>query len=280
MVVDPAVHADAMDMQLAPTEHGAASHRGDVSEGHLAEASLAAEHPDTRWRRRFEAVQGRHASVRTVDVADLGPLGGRRRALGRSLATFQLGESGSGEHLFAAAVGSDVSADHLAALRCFVAEEQEHARLLALVLDGLRVPCRDHHWTDGIFVRLRRAHTLRSEVLTLLVAEVIALSYYGALRDGVGHPALRDIFGRIHADEVRHVDFHAETLPPYLRRFGPLGQRLVRVVWNILVTGAAVVVAADHGGALAAAGLTRRRFVRSVHRDRRDLSRRLFSRVA
>jgi hypothetical protein len=108
------------------------------------------------------------------------------------------------------------------------------------------------------------------------VAEVIALSYYGALRDRVAHPALRDIFERIHVDEVGHVDFHAETLPPYLRRFGRVGQHLVRAVWNTLVAGAAVVVALDHGGALRAGGVSRRQFIRSVNRDRRALDRRLF----
>ena len=240
------------------------------------EPGPGAEHPDTRWRRRFEAGRGRHSGIRAVDVTDLGDLGCRRRALGRSLATFQLGESGTGEHLFGAAVSAGVSDDHLSALRSFVAEEQEHARLLALVLDGLHVACRVQHWTDRVFVLIRRSRTLRSEVLTLLVAEVIALSYYGALRDGVAHPALRDVFARIHADEVGHVDFHAETLPPYLRRFGRVGQRLVRVLWNTLVAGAAVVVALDHGGALAAAGVDRRQFIRSVHRDRSDLERRLF----
>jgi hypothetical protein len=232
---------------------------------------------DTHWRAQFEAVRGQHAHLTSIDLDGLGELQGRRAAIGRSLATFQLGETGTGGHLEVAAAQAGVSADHLAALRCFVAEEQEHARLLAVVLDGLGVPLRERHWTDGIFVRLRRSRTLRSEVLTLLVAEVVALSYYGSLRDGLVHPGLRDIFTRIHDDEVRHVDFHAETLPPYLRRAGRSGRAATRVLWNALVTGAALVVAWDHGPALATCGVPRRRFIRQVHRDRRDLDRRLFS---
>jgi hypothetical protein len=232
--------------------------------------------PDAVWLRRFEDRRGRHGGVSAVDASGLGAVGGRRRALGRSLATFQLGESGTGEHLFRAAAQAGVSADHLGALRHFVVEEQEHARLLAAVLDGLGAPRRHRHWTDAVFVRLRRAHTLRSEVLTLLVAEVIALTYYAALRDGLPEGPLTDVFARIRADEEVHVDFHAETLPRYLRRSGPAGLLAARVMWNALVMGAAVVAVVDHAGALAGAGMARRTFVARVWADRAALDRRLF----
>jgi hypothetical protein len=248
-------------------------------EPHHEVSDTAEPNADARWRHRFAVTREQHAHIRAADLSDLGDLGGSRRALGRSLATFQLGESGTGEHLFAAAVATGVSDDHLAALRAFVAEEQEHARLLAVVLHGMGAPLRPRHWTDQIFVRTRRSHSLRSEVLTLLVAEVVALTYYGALRDGLRHPVLRDVFGRIHADEVRHVDFHAETLPPYLRRFSPAGQHTARMVWNTLVAGAAMVVAGGHARALAGVGVTRMTFVRRVHRDRRTVDRRLFGRA-
>jgi hypothetical protein len=46
-------------------------------------------------------------------------------------------------------------------------------------------------------------------LLTLLVAELIALRYYSALRDGVAAPSLACVFACIHADEIRHVEFHA-----------------------------------------------------------------------
>lgn len=36
------------------------------------------------------------------------------------------------------------------------------------------------HWSDAIFVRLRRLLGLRTELMVLTVAEVVALSYYGA----------------------------------------------------------------------------------------------------
>ncbi|MGI9601052.1 MAG: ferritin-like domain-containing protein [Acidimicrobiales bacterium] len=246
-------------------------------EASLPTADLSQSEPsrDLRWRLVFERESGCHRRVPEPDSSDL--TGARRRAIARSLATFQVGESGTGEHIFAAARASGVSDDYFVALRCFVAEEQEHARLLALVLVSVGQPLRTDHWTDHVFVVLRRVKSLRSEVLTLLVAEVIALRYYSALRDGIDNPALADIFGRIHEDEVRHVAFHAATLPEHLGRFSGPVRLVVRALWNVLVAVTSVVVALDHGRALAAVGVTRRRFVVDVHGLRVDLDRRLFS---
>jgi hypothetical protein len=200
-----------------------------------------------------------------------------RRALGRSLSTFQIGETGTGDHLFAAARASGVDADQLAALQLFIGEEQEHARLLGLVLDALEVARRDRHWTQWVFALLRRSRSMRAEVLTLLVAETIALTYYGALRDAFGSDELGELFARIHADEIRHVEFHAATLPPYLQRLTAFDQLIARVGWNVLVRGSSVAVALDHGRALRFLGMTRRHFLLSVQRDRRDLDHRLFA---
>lgn len=239
-----------------------------------AQTSADASRPSTRWRTDFEFHAGRHAVVDPTDAAELPELA--RRILGQSLATFQVGESGTGEHLLAAAAIAPTDADYRAALAQFVAEEQEHARLLALTLGHLGHPLRTSHWTDRVFMLLRRSRSLRTEVLILLVAEVIALRYYSALRDRNLSPGLTDLFARIHEDELRHVKFHAETLPPHLDRFRPTTRWMVRTVWAGVVTGASLIVAWDHGRTLALAGIRRTEFVRDVWRLRRDLSVRLF----
>lgn len=226
------------------------------------------------WRHRLDERAGGHAHVRRLDGAGLDPT--TAALLGPSVAIFQLGESGTGEHLFEAARRAGVDADYQRCLERFVSEEQEHARLLALVLDALGQPVREHHWTDRVFVLIRRAHSLRTEVLVLMVAEVLALSYYGALADGVAAPELADVFARIHADEVVHVAFHTDTLPDQLRRFPRPVHALARVGWSTLVAGAALVVAKDHGRLLAHLGLSRRRFLRQVLADRRRIGAALF----
>lgn len=230
-----------------------------------------------QWLDAFTARAGRH---REVDAVDSGDLDDAIAALAsRSLAIFQLGESGTGEHLFAAARSAGVDAAYLACLERFVAEEQEHARLLAVVLESLDATLLTEHWSDRIFVLIRRAHSLRAEVLVLMVAEVIALSYYGALRDGIGSPALADVFARIHDDERFHVEFHCQTLPERLSRFPRPVQRAARAAWMTLVTGASLVVARDHGRLMGRVGVSRRAFLHRVAGDRRQVGASLFRRV-
>lgn len=227
----------------------------------------------TTWLAAFRERSSRHREivVHGSEVDDH-----LRAAFGPSIATFQLGESGTGEHLLAAARRSQADADYIEALRLFVVEEQEHARLLALILAELRFPLRTRHWSDRVFVLLRRLHSLRTEVLVLLVAEVIALSYYAALREAIRDPALRDAFERIHADEVFHVDFHGATLPAYLSTLPVSLRWIARILWNVSVTGASIVVVLDHGRLLRGLRVSRRSFVRRVAHDRRQLDARLF----
>jgi hypothetical protein len=113
-------------------------------------------------------------------------------------------------------------------------------------------------------------------VLVLLVAEVIALSYYSALRDGVGDRVLQDIFARIHSDEIVHVEFHCETLPLYLERFPWPIYQAARLLWQLLVMGAGIAVVVDHGRLLRRVGVTRRSFLRRVGKDQRQVASRLF----
>lgn len=229
-----------------------------------------------RWAARFDERADRHAEVQTVAHGSLDPV--TSELLGRSLAIFQLGESGTGEHLFEAARRADTDRAYQRSLHRFVAEEQEHARLLGLALEALGHPRRTAHWTDRVFVIFRRAHLLRMEVLVLMVAEVIALSYYRALADGVPATDLADIFDRIHRDEVVHVAFHGDTLPDQLRRFPRPVHALSRLAWSGLVVGAALAVIKDHGRLLSRVGLPRRRFLAQVLSDRRRVAAQLFRR--
>jgi hypothetical protein len=194
------------------------------------------------WVRDFEAAA--QARQRTGEP-DWRRGAGLDPTVVRSVQRFQVGESGDGANLVAKAGGGAYGT----AVRLFVTEEQNHARLLAKLLAAAGAPTIASHWSDAVFVRLRRALGLRLELLVLLVAEVIALTYYRALRDGTGDPLTTDVAGRILADEERHVPFHRD-------RLGRIG-----LGWRILLAGTAVVVAIDHGPALRRLGMTRRRFV-------------------
>lgn len=194
------------------------------------------------------------------------PLGGQlHRALIRSIQRFQVGEDGDGTSLIAAATraGDPV---YLAAVRLFVAEEQSHAVRLANVLRYAGAAPIGKNWTDTVFVLVRRGGGLRLELLTLMLAEVVALRYYRALRDGSSDAYVVGVAARILADEERHVPFHLDRL--YQGFAGtPLAGRVAAAGgWWVLMVGAALVVAVVHGSALRALGMTRRRFVTDVLR--------------
>jgi hypothetical protein len=101
---------------------------------------------------------------------------------------------------------------YAAALRLFVSEEENHARLLALLLRAGRATKQAGHWSATAFARLRHVPGLRTELLLLMVAEVVALRCYRALRAGSGDPLTSEVAGRILAAEERHVPFHCARL--------------------------------------------------------------------
>jgi hypothetical protein len=183
-------------------------------------------------------------------------------AIVRSVQRFQVGEAGDGANLISKAG----TGEYLAAVRMFVAEEQHHARLLSLLLNASRASTIAGHWTDAVFVRLRRALGLRLELMVLFVAEVIALRYYRALRDGSDDPLTSEVARRILADERRHVRFHQQRLAGLFAELPRPVRRPVARVWVLLLLGAAVVVSHDHGPALRELGVRRRDFLRDVTR--------------
>ncbi|TWP49095.1 ferritin-like domain-containing protein [Lentzea tibetensis] len=200
----------------------------------------------TTWVEDFEAEAARRAELGDPEWT----VGARMHpAVVSSVQRFQVGEAGDGANLIA----KSGTGAYGGAVRLFVAEEQNHARLLENLLRAAGRPTIGGHWTDAVFVRLRRALGLRLELMVLLIAEVVALRYYRALRDGTDDPLTTEVAGRILADEQRHVPFHCDRLGavPWL----------ARVVWWVLFAGAVVTVAYDHGPALKVLDVTRREFV-------------------
>ncbi|HVM60325.1 MAG TPA: ferritin-like domain-containing protein [Verrucomicrobiae bacterium] len=177
--------------------------------------------------------------------------------LARSLARFQLGESSDGAHLrfrarrLAQKTGDAAYAD---AIELFIAEEQEHARLLAKVLHQLHAPLLRHHWSDWLFRRCRHLLGFYEEISVLLIAEIIALKYYGVIREGCRAPVLETVCEQILADEKFHVRFHCERFHEVIAR----RSKPVRAAWWWALTGmfaaACTVVAWDHRRAFRALG--------------------------
>ncbi|MGW2729194.1 ferritin-like domain-containing protein [Streptomyces sp. NPDC001494] len=213
-----------------------------------------------KWARDFEDERGRRAALGDPDWgrgAALPP------AVWAGIQRFQVGEDGDGVNLVAKA-DQEGDPDYARAVRLFVAEEQNHARMLARLLASGGMPLLSGHWSDTVFVRLRRLMGLRLELLVLMIAEVVALRYYRALRDGAGDPLTSEVAGRVLADEERHVPFHCARLHASFAELPRAARRPVLAGWRLLLLAVTAVVATDHGRALRHLGVGRLRFVSDV----------------
>ncbi|MFD5514746.1 ferritin-like domain-containing protein [Streptomyces sp. NPDC127066] len=210
-----------------------------------------------KWTRRFEDERERR---RAQGDPDWGRSATLHPAVWAGIQRFQVGEDGDGVNLVGKADQAG-DADYAQAVRLFVAEEQNHARLLARLLAAGGMPTLSGHWSDAAFVRLRRLMGLRMELLVLMIAEVVALRYYRALRDGTDDPLTTEVAGRILSDEQRHVPFHCERLHASLAELPRATRRPVMALWRLLLLAVSFVVVADHGRALRRLGIGRLRFV-------------------
>lgn len=215
------------------------------------------------WIRDFETARRERAGQGDPDWRTGVPL---HPAIRRSVQRFQVGEDGDGAELITKAEAAG-DAEYASAVRMFVAEERNHARLLALLLASGDAPTIASHWSDRVFVTLRRALGLRLELLVLMIAEVVALRYYRALRDGGEDALTREVAGRVLADEERHVPFHCHRLRRALRPLPAPARVLVTSGWRAALAAACLVVAVDHGPALRRLGVGCGRFAVEVVRS-------------
>ena len=209
----------------------------------------------TPWVRHFERnLEVRDASEAQVDWQAPCRLDAEHRmAFVRSFQRFELGESGDGAHLLAKAERAG-DARYTRALALLVSEEQHHSTLFGRGLDHLGGVPLPAHWSDTAFTALRRALGLRTELGLFLVAESVAMEYFGALATGAPDPVLRAIGRRLEDDEREHLRFQVDRLAQGYAAVPALRRRAVRVVLVAIGIGAAIVLVTDHRAALRACG--------------------------
>src|SRR5262245_6935378 len=192
--------------------------------------------------------------------------GAELRVVAPAIQQFQIGEFGRGRGLRRRATQhSSLSSDRwfLPALDLFIAEEQNHSRILGKFLDRERIPRLQDTWLDIAFRRLRKLAGLEVCISVLATAEVLAMPFYQALREATNSPLLRAICNRILRDEGAHLKYQALTLSRIrgtlrrLRGLHYLGHAL-------LFQGTALVVWQQHRVVFRAAGWTFAQFWRDA----------------
>lgn len=203
------------------------------------------------WRDFFAARSGRPLPALT-DPQDYS---GVPASVARSLAIFQLGESGGGTIVSEVRHSRIESAGeyYADAMELFVKEEHRHAEILAICVRNLGGKLIHRNWTANLFVFARRLIGLRLKVTVLLVAEVVGLCYYHLLSTRLPPGRLRSLLAQLVDDERSHLKFHCTFLRA---EAGSLWRRLLfSAVWRALMVAAALVVLIDHRAALRDLGI-------------------------
>jgi hypothetical protein len=205
------------------------------------------------WRRHFEMNRQRPLAEgleRAEEVPEVW-----RRELAKSLAIFQLGESGEGRiaHEIDQAKVPGIDADYRAALKLFVAEEGRHARMLGLMVRGVGGKLLARTWTERLFVFGRRLLGVRLKLMVLLVAEVVGSAFYGLLASRLPAGGMRRGLEEICEDEQHHLDFHGEFFAR--QGWGVLMRAAWQGVWWSLAMAAMGMVLVDHRRTLRTMGI-------------------------
>ena len=223
--------------------------------------------PFERWYRHFLAHRD---AAPTLPWHDSYLLTAReRRAVGRSLQQFQLGEWARGHGLKRRAQQHPVACDDpwfLRALELFIEEEQRHSTLLGRFLDQQSIPRLSAQWVDGVFRRLRKLAGLEVCTGVLVTAEVLAMPFYQALRDATRSPLLRSICARILVDEAAHLNYQGLTLGLIRRRLSNRARVFHGLCHRVLFNGTALLLWQQHARVFRAAGWSFFRFWNEAQR--------------
>jgi len=194
------------------------------------------------WRQFFATRSNKHLPpLETADRYSSVP-----DSVARSLAIFQLGESGGGRIIQQVKQSSieNIDAHYAKAMELFVNEEHHHAEILAICVRNLGGSLTGKNWTARLFVFARRLMGLRLKVLVLLAAEVVGICYYHLLAIRLPNTRLQRLLVQVVEDERAHLHFHC----CFLRSQMANGWRraLFVLVWRTTMAAAAIVVLIDH----------------------------------
>lgn len=135
--------------------------------------------------------------------------------LTKSIQAFAMGESSEGKHLKRVVrqyVQDSGNETYAQIMDLFIQEENQHSTYLNIFMEAHFLESKKEIWIDKVFRKLRAFNGLKGEILTLMTAEIIALSFYQALSKSVSTPSLKEICGKMLYDESAHIVFQSRQL--------------------------------------------------------------------
>lgn len=132
-----------------------------------------------------------------------------------SMRAFQKGEGSDGRFLMQTVeryVETGGPEEYRRAMELFVREENWHSAYLKAYLDHYEGKAAKKSALDAVFRRLRHLGGIKCEVIVLVTAEMIALTYYDALSNCTDSKVLKQICKQMLDDEVPHIQFQSYTL--------------------------------------------------------------------
>lgn len=199
------------------------------------------------WLKYFEENKKLRSAVRLPEHVQISEQ--LRAPLLKSLQKFQIGETGEGRHLRHFAKKTR-DASYIQCIDLFVKEEQSHGQMLAEVIASVDGRVLSWHWTDLVFICLRRMFGLKTEIFILLIAEVIGKCFYRVLADSIGNQQLSNVFAFIVCDEIAHLRFHSEFLNQQMQNYSWPLKCFIHYAWSLIFYTACFVFILDHKNTL------------------------------
>lgn len=150
-----------------------------------------------------------------------------------SIRAFQIGEGSEGKNLKKRVkkyVEKTKDYSYEKAMDWFVIEENRHSQTLKKYMEIYNIQPLKNIGIDKVFRVLRKLMGLECEVIVLVTAEMIALSYYTALSNATNSDLLKTICKQMLQDELKHVVFQSYTLHKISRKRNKILNTIVRAI--------------------------------------------------
>ncbi len=155
-----------------------------------------------------------------------------------SIKAFQIGEGSEGKHLIKVVEKFSVKSnynDYIEIMKWFIKEENRHSQTLKKYMEIYNIKPVKKLWIDNIFRILRKMMGLECEIIILVTAEMIALSYYTALSNATKSVLLKTICKQMLNDELKHVVLQSDTLHRISKNRNKIINKLVRKIRTIVM---------------------------------------------